>query len=530
MKSLHSHMEVSAFHQRLAGTLSAPFMSYLKRIVILKEKQQAQAAKTMKHNILIIDGDIAAREILELNLLRMGADTITASTLEQAIPALKQTQAPVSLCLSEITLADSSGPELINALQAERPTLPVAIISQDVSVATIVTAIQTGAYDYTQKPASPVWLKTLLQRLEQSKTATPEQKTSAQPEIYTAADEHIIGESAVMQALKNTIKKLARSKAPVYIQGESGSGKELVAHEIHRQGSRNSASFIPVNCGAIPENLMESEFFGHKKGSFTGANTDKQGLFQAADGGTLFLDEVADLPLDMQVKLLRAIQEGAVKPIGETEESPVDVRILSATHKSLEDEVLQGRFRQDLYYRLNVIQLDVPPLRERGEDVLLLIDFFMQKIAQQWQLPISSLTEAARQRLLNYSFPGNVRELENILERAYTLCEAEEIDSDDLQIRRIQASTAPPSHAPEHTAAEPEPHSSPDTHPGLQGDQQLPDDVWNPEDADAERDLVARALDYTRWNRTRAARILGMTFRQLSYRIQKYGLDADDSA
>ena len=474
----------------------------------------------MQHNILIIDGDITARETLELNLLRMGADTLTASTLKEARLILQQAQPPISLCISEIQLADSQGPALITALQAEQSAMPIAIVSQDTSVASIVAAIQAGAYDYTQKPATPAWLKTLFQCIK--KPNTPK-STQTKSEVPAATAEHIIGKSVAMQVLKRSIQKLARSKAPVYIQGESGSGKELVAYEIHHQGKRGNAAFIPVNCGAIPENLMESEFFGHKKGSFTGANTDKQGLFQAADGGTLFLDEVADLPLAMQVKLLRAIQEGAIKPVGETTESPVDVRILSATHKSLEQEVLQGRFRQDLYYRLNVIQLDVPPLRERGEDVLLLADFFLQKIAQQWQLPLSRLTKAARQHLLSYSFPGNVRELENILERAYTLCETEEIDHADLQIRRIQPSVAPAPHVAEQAAADSQPTNLPE-------EQYLPDDVWNPEDADAERDLVARALDYTRWNRTRAARILGMTFRQLSYRIQKYGLDAESSA
>lgn len=326
----------------------------------------------------------------------------------------------------------------------------------------------------------------------------------------------IFGNSPAMQQLKVTIAKLARGWVPVYIHGESGSGKELVAHEIHRLSDRSAGPFIPVNCGAIPESLMESEFFGHKKGSFTGAVADKQGLFEAANGGTLFLDEVADLPLSMQVKLLRAIQEGAVKPVGGLQEMPVDVRILCATHKNLETEVMAGRFRQDLYYRLNVVKVEVPPLRERKGDVLLLADYFLQRIAQRWRTPCIYLSKEARIALQRHPFPGNVRELQNILERASTLCDGNTIELADLYLQLIR-------------------FDQPEGLPGAEAGQMLqteaaepliPDDVWNPEDEDAERDLVFRALEYTHWNRTRAARILGMTFRQLTYRIQKFQLDA----
>ena len=322
----------------------------------------------------------------------------------------------------------------------------------------------------------------------------------------------ILGNSPVMQQLKATLVKLARGWVPVYIHGESGSGKELVAHEIHRLSERANQPFIPVNCGAIPESLMESEFFGHKKGSFTGASADKQGLFQAADKGTLFLDEVADLPLTMQVKLLRALQEGAVKPVGGLQETRVDVRVLCATHKALETEVMAGRFRQDLYYRLNVVKLDIPPLRERGEDIALLTNLFLQRIAQRWHTHEIQLSNAARSALLAHSFPGNVRELENILERACTLCDNNLIEIADLRLQTLRFDQAQiPSSTPPATEVNDETH--------------IPDDVWNPDDENAERDLVLRALDYTHWNRTRAARILGMTFRQLTYRIQKYCLD-----
>jgi two-component system response regulator PilR (NtrC family) len=300
----------------------------------------------------------------------------------------------------------------------------------------------------------------------------------------------------------------------VFVHGESGSGKELVARQIHDQGPRANAPFIPVNCGAIPENLMESEFFGHKKGSFTGAIEDKIGLFQAAHHGTLFLDEVADLPLGMQVKLLRAIQEKAIKPVGGTEEIAVDSRLLSATHKDLEMEVVHGRFRQDLYYRLNVIKLNVPPLRDRGADVLLLALHFLKVIAARWQLAEITLSKTAKQALLNYSFLGNVRELENILERASTLCDDKIIQTEDLQLPNVSPiiKTAETLQA---KLSAPE-WSSPPITPsfakasGLQSNEQT---------------LILQALEQTHWNRTAAAKLLGMTFRQLRYRIKKYGLD-----
>lgn len=470
-------------------------------------------------NILIVDPDATSRDALELSLLRLGLDTITATNYSQAVEALAQSP---QLCLTEMQLPDASGLDLIKHIQQHSLSIPVAIVSQDSHVKSIVTAIKAGAINYTAKPFSLDWLKGLLIDLSRE----PEKLQTASHALADSQQSRILGESEAMQTLKRSISKLARSQAPVYIQGESGTGKELVAHEIHHLGVRKNAPFIPVNCGAIPENLMESEFFGHKKGSFTGASTDKQGLFQAANGGTLFLDEVADLPLSMQVKLLRAIQEGAVKAVGELTEQAVDVRILSATHKPLEDEVIAGRFRQDLYYRLNVIQLDIPPLRERQGDIDQLIDFFLQKIADRWQMPLNQLSPAAREKLQQYEFPGNVRELENILERAATLCDDNAIEADDLQLRRVKLDQST------DTVSSPPPvvivQQAQSTQAPPESNDGLPDDVWNPEDADAERDLVKRALDYTRWNRTRAAKILGMTFRQLSYRIQKYHLEQDE--
>lgn len=477
-----------------------------------------------EQTVLIIDDEPDIRELLEITLLRMGLDTVTAGDVQSALEKIEKYQP--NLCLTDMKLPDGNGIDIVRYLQKNHPHIPVAVITAFGSMDTAVEALKAGAYDFVSKPVDLPKLRELVQTaLKLSAGKGRQTPNSENPENDHSSG--ILGNSPAMQRLKGTISKLARSQAPVYIHGESGSGKELVAHQIHLQGSRVKAPFIPVNCGAIPENLMESEFFGHKKGSFTGAVADKQGLFQAAHRGTLFLDEVADLPLTMQVKLLRAIQEGAIKPVGGLEEVPVDVRILSATHKSLEHEVAAGRFRQDLYYRLNVIKLKVPPLRERQDDILLLADFFLQKIAERWQMPPIRLSPAARDELAVYPFPGNVRELENILERASTLCDNNTIQPDDLQlpIANADALVAPlpsPAIGREEHPAEPIPAPSQPPSQSVEPEK-LP--AWNPVDEDAERDLILRALDQTRWNRTKAAELLGMTFRQLRYRIQKYGLD-----
>ncbi|MEC8427653.1 MAG: sigma-54 dependent transcriptional regulator, partial [Pseudomonadota bacterium] len=310
--------------------------------------------------------------------------------------------------------------------------------------------------------------------------------------------------------LHKQIAKVARSQAPVYISGESGTGKELVARAIHYQGGRSDAPFIPVNCGAIPSELMESEFFGHKKGSFTGANADKQGLFQAADGGTLFLDEVADLSLEMQVKLLRALQEKAVRPVGAEAEIPIDVRILSATHKDLAEEVHRERFRNDLFYRINVIQIQLPPLRERSEDIPLLAEKFLEKFASDCGLETPSLTPDALSALQNYSFPGNVRELENVLERAFTLCEDDQIALEDIQL--------PQPLAPQK---EETPGGSSRNTPEMNESYESLDEYLE----EIERDVITQTLEETRWNRTAAAKKLGISFRSFRYRLKKLGLD-----
>lgn len=475
--------------------------------------------------VLIIDDEPDIRELLEITLLRMGLDTLTAGNVEEALQQIT-THEP-HLCLTDMKLPDGSGIDIVRFLQKDYPHIPVAVITAFGSMDTAVEALKAGAYDFVSKPVDLPKLRDLIQTALQ--LSDTDETISTDNRTEQLNNDRILGSSPSMQQLKKTIGKLARSQAPVYIHGESGSGKELVANEIHQLSPRHKGPFTPVNCGAIPENLVESEFFGHKKGSFTGAVSDKQGLFQAAHKGTLFLDEVADLPLTMQVKLLRAIQERAIKPVGGLEEIPIDVRILSATHKSLEHEVAAGSFRQDLYYRLNVIKLKVPPLRERSDDVQMLADFFLHKIAKRWQMPPIKLAQNARNALQTYNFPGNVRELENILERACTLCEDNLINAEDLHLPQnidISATSLPVQ--PSDTAAIANnalAHNADQARQPQTSSQHTPEQ-WTPNtDAGDERSMILQALDQTRWNRTKAAELLGMSFRQLRYRIQKYELD-----
>jgi two-component system response regulator PilR (NtrC family) len=458
-----------------------------------------------QQKVLVVDDEPDIRELLEITLLRMGLDTATAGSVKEALLTI-QTFKP-DLCLTDMKLPDGTGLDIVRYIQRECAHVPVAVITAFGSMESAVEALKAGAYDFVSKPVDLSKLRDLVQTaltLSGHVDGKSGGGNSSGKGSEASERSSIIGESEAMCRLNATIGKLARSQAPVFIHGESGSGKELVAREIHNLSPRANGSFVPVNCGAIPENLMESEFFGHKKGSFTGAMEDKKGLFQAAHRGTLFLDEVADLPLGMQVKLLRAIQEKAVKPVGGTEELSVDTRILSATHKDLEKEVEAGNFRQDLYYRLNVIKLDVPPLHARGDDVELLSDFFLELIAERWQLPAISLSDAARQALNGYAFPGNVRELENILERASTLCENNLIQPQDLQLPEVSPVMKTAQTMQAKIAAHP---------------------AWGRSEEDDERTQILEALDQTRWNRTAAAKQLGMTFRQLRYRIKKYDLD-----
>jgi two-component system response regulator PilR (NtrC family) len=418
-------------------------------------------------------------------------------------------------------LPDGSGLQLVQHISQNYPKLPVAVISAYGSMDIAIDALKFGAFDFVNKPIELSRLKTLVEQALKVNTTTP----AVNPEV----NKLMIGESSVIQQLKGTLQKLARSQAPVYISGESGTGKEVAARLIHLLGPRNSGPFIPVNCGAIPSELMESEFFGHKKGSFTGAVEDKIGLFQSAHGGTLFLDEVADLPLPMQVKLLRAIQEKKIRPIGGQQEISVDVRLLSATHKNLQQLVQQGQFRQDLYYRLNVIEVNLPPLRQRGQDILLLANHFIQRIAQDWGIASPTLSAAASAALLQYNFPGNVRELHNILERALTLSDGPEIQPDNLHlgqhdVAEQQTAAMIASNTPHITPPPVDQPSAVTTSTSASG---LPQEGLEAYLENIEKKLILQALDRSMWKRTVAAKKLGMTFRSLRYRLKKFGLDSD---
>ncbi len=445
---------------------------------------------TARQKALIIDDEPDIRELLEITLGRMKLDTRSARNLKEAKECLARER--YDLCLTDMRLPDGCGLELVQFIQQHYPQLPVAMITAYGSLDTAIGALKAGAFDFLTKPVDLGRLRELVNTALRLRSPAPGELT---------VDGRLLGASPPMNTLRKQIGKLARSQAPVYISGESGSGKELVARLIHEQGPRHEQPFVPVNCGAIPSELMESEFFGHKKGSFTGAMEDKPGLFQAANGGTLFLDEVADLPLPMQVKLLRAIQEKAVRSVGGAKEVVVDVRILCATHKDLANEVASGRFRQDLYYRLNVIELRVPPLRERREDIAQLAEVMLKRLAQAAGESPARLHPDALAKLQSYRFPGNVRELENMLERAYTLCEGEEIKPSDLRL-----SDAPG--APENGEA------------SLAQIDNLEDHL-----EDVERKLIMQALEETRWNRTAAAQRLGLSFRSMRYRLKKLGLD-----
>ncbi|WP_019563869.1 MULTISPECIES: sigma-54 dependent transcriptional regulator [unclassified Thioalkalivibrio] len=460
-------------------------------------------------HVLVVDDEPDICELLEITLARMGLEATTATRLEPARALIAEHD--FDLCLTDMRLPDGDGLDLVRHIQSERPELPVAVITAHGSVDTAVLALKLGAFDFVSKPVDLKQLRELIDaalRLEPAASIAEEPGDDATP--ATPDDSPLLGQSEPMQRLRATIHKLARSQAPVFISGESGSGKELVAREIHRLGPRAERPFVPVNCGAIPGELMESEFFGHRKGAFTGATQDHTGLFQSADGGTLFLDEVADLPLPMQVKLLRAIQERAIKPVGGTREIPVDVRILSATHHDLEKAVREGRFRQDLYYRLNVIELKVPPLRARRGDIERLATRILQRIGEQWQTGDLELAPDALAALQGHGFPGNVRELENILERAATLCEGPLIRAGNIDLPANGLGTEP---TPGAEYGEPE--------NGLDGAESALDDQL----AAQERQAIATALQQTGGNRTAAARLLGLSFRQLRYRLKKLGIE-----
>ena len=454
-------------------------------------------------SVLIVDDEPDIRELLDITLSRMGLQTHSAATLEEAKELVARVQP--DLCLTDMRLPDGNGISLVQYIQQEFPHIPVAMITAHGSVETAISALKAGAFDFISKPVELENLRRLISSALQLQADTSQ--------AQDALDQGMIGSAPVIQTLRQQISRLARSQAPVHIHGESGSGKEVVARLIHNNGPRATGAFVAVNCGAIPPELMESELFGHVKGSFTGASQDKVGLFQAASGGTLFLDEVADLPLAMQVKLLRAIQEKTIRPVGASEEQHTDIRLLSATHKDLANEVETGKFRQDLYYRINVIDVRVPSLRERLEDVPALTKNILTRIGTENGTAESRLENSAVNALNNYTFPGNVRELENILERALALSEGDSITADDLQFS--SATTRDPvSSQDENSERSDKAHESHNAYGDLEGYLE-----------DIEREMISRALEQCRWNKTETAKMLGISFRSLRYRQKKLGLD-----
>ncbi len=460
--------------------------------------------------VLVVDDEPDLVELVTLTLSRMQLSTQSAGDVAGAKKLLKAQK--FDLCLTDMRLPDGDGLGLLEWMGSHCPQVPCAVITAHGNVESAVRALKLGAFDFVSKPLD-------LGHLRRMVSTALKLTMSGDGGATTRSGTQLVGAGPAMERLREMIQRVARSQAPVHIYGESGTGKELVARMIHGTGPRAEGPFVPVNCGAIPSELMESEFFGHKRGSFTGAVTDKVGLIPSAEGGTLFLDEVADLPLHMQVKLLRVIQEKTVRPIGEQRESPIDVRILSATHKSLAELVAQARFREDLFYRINVIELRVPALRERAEDIPDLAQAIVRRLSRRLGMEAPTVTPAALEVLQNFSFPGNVRELENVLERALALSNQGRIDVGDLQLRAVpRVENAPP--------------------PAVEGVAQMQGVPLQPSAGetpvrtalgeqleDVERAAIIKALEAARYNKTAAAKALGMTFRALRYRIKKLGID-----
>ncbi len=449
------------------------------------ERRPAQRER----RVLVVDDEPDIRELLELTLAKMGLGVVAVGSLAEARATLRD--ARFDLCLTDMRLPDGEGLDLVRHISGMPGDLPVAVITAHGSAENAVAALKAGAFDYVSKPVGLEQLRALVK----SALSLPDQ---ADP---PARDLPLLGGSAPLDQVRQLIGKLARTQTPVHVSGESGSGKELAARLIHGEGARRERPFVPVNCGAIPETLMESEFFGYKKGAFTGAEHDRDGFFQAASGGTLFLDEVADLPLAMQVKLLRAIQEKRVRKVGATLEEPVDVRLISATHQNLGRLVESGRFRQDLFYRLNVIELKMPPLRDCREDIPLIAASILERIARASGAAPARLSAAALAELAQYDFPGNIRELENILERATALSGGAEIGAGDLMLKAVAAEDSAGRDAEGALGAP------------------LPEYLDR-----VEREAILEALARTQFNRTAAAKLLGITFRTLRYRMQRLGI------
>lgn len=466
---------------------------------------------TAKH-VLIVDDEADIRELLVLTLMRMGVEAESARNCEEAYARLRERT--FDLCLTDMRLPDGDGLAVLNHIAANHGNTPVAVITAYGSTDNAVAALKAGAFDYISKPIQLKQLREVITSALNLPRASSDRERSgrrstdrvgAATGVAASPDSpRLLGDSAPMQRAREMIGKLARSQAPVYIAGESGTGKEVAARLIHAGSARRDAPFIAVNCGAIPENLMESEFFGYRKGAFTGADTEKDGFLHAADGGTLFLDEVGDLPLTMQVKLLRVIQEKKVRKLGDTAEVSVDFRIISATHKNLNEKVAAGEFRQDLFYRLNVIELKMPSLREIPEDIPLMVKQMLARLAVQSGIALPELGEDAMRALKHYDYPGNVRELENILERAMALCDGQQIREADLYLTEDGATAAP------------------GTTSTISGERTLPLHEYLDQ---IEREQIMKALEQTRFNKTAAAKVLGITFRSLRYRLDRLGID-----
>ena len=480
---------------------------------------------TTKH-VLIVDDEADIRELLVLTLMRMGVEAEAARNCEEAFARLKERS--FDLCLTDMRLPDGDGLAVLAHIAANHGNTPVAVITAYGSTDNAVSALKAGAFDYISKPIQLRQLREVItsalnlpmpvaERGDRGRRSVGGERgstngtaalgiasqASGATNPLQGSGPRLLGESAPIQRARDMIAKLARSQAPVYIAGESGTGKEVAARLIHSGSARRNAPFVAVNCGAIPENLMESEFFGYRKGAFTGADADKEGFLHAADGGTLFLDEVGDLPLLMQVKLLRVIQEKKVRKLGDTAELAVDFRIISATHKNLAEKVAAGEFRQDLFYRLNVIELKMPSLREIPEDIPLMVKLVLERIAQQSGITLPELGEDAKRALKGYDYPGNVRELENILERAMALCDGKQICEADLYLTEEPA-------APGSAASM------------MSGERTLPLHEYLDQ---IEREQILKALELTRFNKTAAAKVLGITFRSLRYRLDRLGIE-----
>lgn len=463
--------------------------------------------------ILLVDDEEDLCTLMQMSLAKINIRTHIAHGLEQAKKLFQQHA--YDACLTDLNLPDGNGLELVHYVSQLYPCTPIAVLTAYGNMEIAISALKAGAFDFVSKPVNQAHLQQLVQKA----LNTPQ---SAQQLVQDALENRmLIGTSLPIQQLKIALKKIARSQAPVFITGESGTGKEVVANLVHRLSNRSDGPFIAINCGAIPGDLMESELFGHKKGSFTGASQDKQGLIYSAHGGSLFLDEIAELPLAMQVKLLRAVQEKKIRPIGSDQEIDVDFRVISASHQDLEILVQQGKFRQDLFFRIHVMDIVLPPLREREDDILLLAKHFIQEVCKEWDIPNKILTERGQQFLMQQYFPGNVRELRNIIERAITLSDNEYIDLPQLQsapLRNVQNFVAGQvNHEPLTDQVIP---LSPHRKIPAEGLEQYLENI--------EKEVLLTALNQTHWNRTLAAKKLGMSFRSLRYRLKKFGLDTDD--